>query len=303
MSATIAAPTTLNGYSWFGLVVYFTVSKSPIFVRLLSSSEPPVDPSLAVGLIIRGVHIPIPFFLSRPARALLQFLRILDPRSERSPTVYDVATPRTASKSRASVSAVTEVGLERTPSNASSLRPTPSHLSSTRPSLRSRSESKIGFAAQEEDTTPIASEDDAEVEVSWTGPPPEKRVRFPLDLRTAPVIGVLLLLATTTIDESVLRLGIVGEDGVQPYDVLVLFISLVSRASLLSLRALTDTSSGLHLDCTRRYRWTTSTSILDCSESSPSAEERISLDGAYGEWSSSVPDAVHLLVYIGCTGR
>lgn len=39
--------------------------------------------------------------------------------------------------------------------------------------------------------------------------------------------GVVLLLATTTIDGSVLKHGIVGEEGVRPYDVLVLFISLV----------------------------------------------------------------------------
>lgn len=59
----------------------------------------------------------------------------------------------------------------------------------------------------------------------------ERRLSFPLDLRTAPVAGVVLLLITTTIDGSVLRHGIVGEEGVRPYDVLVLFISLVSSSS------------------------------------------------------------------------
>ncbi|RMZ75942.1 hypothetical protein DV738_g5240, partial [Chaetothyriales sp. CBS 135597] len=47
-----------------------------------------------------------------------------------------------------------------------------------------------------------------------------------LSLTTAPVIGVILLLATTTINGTTIRLGIVGDQHVKPYDVLVLFISL-----------------------------------------------------------------------------
>ncbi|SPO39873.1 uncharacterized protein PSFLO_05354 [Pseudozyma flocculosa] len=47
-----------------------------------------------------------------------------------------------------------------------------------------------------------------------------------IDHVSAPLIGVLLLLATTTIGGAQIRTGIVGEDGVEPYDVLLLFISL-----------------------------------------------------------------------------
>ena len=47
-----------------------------------------------------------------------------------------------------------------------------------------------------------------------------------ISLTTAPVIGVLLLLASTTINGSTIRLGIVGDADIKPYDVLVLFISL-----------------------------------------------------------------------------
>ncbi|KIW69657.1 hypothetical protein PV04_05521 [Phialophora macrospora] len=47
-----------------------------------------------------------------------------------------------------------------------------------------------------------------------------------LSLTTAPVVAVILLLATTTIYGSTIRLGIVGDENVKPYDVLVLFISL-----------------------------------------------------------------------------
>lgn len=55
----------------------------------------------------------------------------------------------------------------------------------------------------------------------------QRRLYFPLSLETAPVIGVLLLLATTTINGSTIRLGVKGDENVKPYDVLVLFISLV----------------------------------------------------------------------------
>lgn len=51
-------------------------------------------------------------------------------------------------------------------------------------------------------------------------------LRFPLSLETAPVVGVIFLLATTTINGNTIRLGIKGDDNVKPYDVLVLFIAL-----------------------------------------------------------------------------
>jgi len=53
--------------------------------------------------------------------------------------------------------------------------------------------------------------------------------KFPISLETAPFIGVLILLASTTIDGSTIRLGIKGDENIKPYDVLVLFISLVSE--------------------------------------------------------------------------
>lgn len=56
----------------------------------------------------------------------------------------------------------------------------------------------------------------------------DERVHFNLGLTTAPVIGVLLLLASTSIGGQVLRNGIVGIQGVKPYDIMTLFISLVS---------------------------------------------------------------------------
>ena len=99
-----------------------------------------------------------------------------------------------------------------------------------------------------------------------------KRLKLVLDLRTAPVVGCIFLLATTVIDGSVVRLGIVGEDGVRPYDVLVLFISLVSSSSsslndLLNEEDLGSLSprsrTGLHLDRARLDRRPARPRLLD----------------------------------------
>jgi hypothetical protein len=54
------------------------------------------------------------------------------------------------------------------------------------------------------------------------------RMYFKLGLETAPVIGVLVLLASTCIPGSVVRDGIVGSEGVRPYDIMTLFLSFVS---------------------------------------------------------------------------
>ena len=53
-----------------------------------------------------------------------------------------------------------------------------------------------------------------------------RALRISISLETAPVIGVIIALATTTIDGTTIRLGIEGDGNVKPYDVLVLFISL-----------------------------------------------------------------------------
>jgi hypothetical protein len=77
-------------------------------------------------------------------------------------------------------------------------------------------------------------------------------LHFPLDLRTAPVVGVILLLATTTINGSTIRLGIVGDENIKPYDVLVLFISLVCL--IVKSSVITLTQLGLYLDSARWHR-------------------------------------------------
>jgi hypothetical protein len=62
---------------------------------------------------------------------------------------------------------------------------------------------------------------------------------LPISLETAPFIGVLILLASTTIDGSTIRLGIKGDENIKPYDVLVLFISLVRISFCSHLHMLT----------------------------------------------------------------
>jgi hypothetical protein len=54
-----------------------------------------------------------------------------------------------------------------------------------------------------------------------------------LDIATAPVIGVLFLLATRSIGGHTLKDGIVGapESGVEPYSVMILFFSLVRQSN------------------------------------------------------------------------
>ncbi|CAO1613706.1 unnamed protein product [Sympodiomycopsis kandeliae] len=53
-----------------------------------------------------------------------------------------------------------------------------------------------------------------------------KRYYLTLNHVSTPIIGILLLLASKTIGGEEIKLGIVGDEGVEPYDVLALFISL-----------------------------------------------------------------------------
>jgi hypothetical protein len=60
----------------------------------------------------------------------------------------------------------------------------------------------------------------------------ERRMYFKLGLETAPVLGCLILLASTCIPGRVITDGIVGSEGVRPYDIMTLFISFVSLSPL-----------------------------------------------------------------------
>lgn len=53
-----------------------------------------------------------------------------------------------------------------------------------------------------------------------------KPIRVKIGLSSAPLLGVLLLLITTSIGGDQIAKGIAGEHGVRPYDVLILFMSV-----------------------------------------------------------------------------
>ena len=56
---------------------------------------------------------------------------------------------------------------------------------------------------------------------------PLRRQYLYVNVLSAPMIAVLLLLATRAINGTVLRHGILGADGIQPINIMALFISLV----------------------------------------------------------------------------
>ena len=61
---------------------------------------------------------------------------------------------------------------------------------------------------------------------------PVHRAYLHLNFITVPLISVLLLLASGAIDGQVVSDGVVGANGVQPLDIMALFISLVSRTKV-----------------------------------------------------------------------
>ncbi|PWZ03135.1 hypothetical protein BCV70DRAFT_197371 [Testicularia cyperi] len=73
---------------------------------------------------------------------------------------------------------------------------------------------------------PATVDQEEEAQVEHQLDPAPRSMHLVIDHVSAPVIGVLILLATTTIGGEQVRQGIVGEDGIEPYDVLALFISL-----------------------------------------------------------------------------
>lgn len=61
---------------------------------------------------------------------------------------------------------------------------------------------------------------------------PHRRIYIRVNFLSAPFIAVLFLLAVQAIDGMVVKKGILGADGVQPINIMALFISLVCRTRL-----------------------------------------------------------------------
>lgn len=90
-----------------------------------------------------------------------------------------------------------------------------------------------GGDSQSSTTAVIASEDDPHEHPPSSTAKQSSNWTVTLNLTTSPPLAVLVLLATTTINGSVIRSGIVGDGDSKPYDVLVLFISLAYIATAL----------------------------------------------------------------------
>lgn len=61
------------------------------------------------------------------------------------------------------------------------------------------------------------------------------RKRIYINLTTAPIIAIAILWAAQCLGPSVIRDGIVGTDGVKPYNILILFFSLAYMAITLDI--------------------------------------------------------------------
>ncbi|KDQ62115.1 hypothetical protein JAAARDRAFT_54131 [Jaapia argillacea MUCL 33604] len=59
--------------------------------------------------------------------------------------------------------------------------------------------------------------------------------RIPLNLTTAPILAIAILWAAQCLNPTVIRDGIVGTDGVKPYNILILFFSLAYMAITLDI--------------------------------------------------------------------
>src|SRR5438128_7471574 len=55
-----------------------------------------------------------------------------------------------------------------------------------------------------------------------------KRIYIPLNMATAPLIAILILLASKSISFRVVIDGFLGSEGVHPYSIMILFFALVS---------------------------------------------------------------------------
>ena len=100
-----------------------------------------------------------------------------------------------------------------------------------------------------------------------TSEPPRRQYLY-VNYLSAPIIAVLLLLATQAINGTVLRHGIFGADGIQPINIMALFISLVRDQRIYpALRLMMRLgTAGIYLNFFRRHWLATFPRILGCEE-------------------------------------
>ncbi|KAF7985519.1 hypothetical protein HWV62_3741 [Athelia sp. TMB] len=74
-------------------------------------------------------------------------------------------------------------------------------------------------------------------------PIPFTRHRFPLNLTTAPILAIAILWAAQCVDPAVIRTGIVGSEGIEPYNILILFFSLAYMAITLDVTGILEAAA------------------------------------------------------------
>ncbi|RSH83279.1 uncharacterized protein EHS24_006954 [Apiotrichum porosum] len=162
------------------------------------------------ALVIFPVHIPLPHALGRAVQSVKE--AILGPADdEAAEPDEDDDESDMEEEEEEEAQTVVEQGPPVTPSPAtepSSAASTVTHLPRSPPAVKDDTDEATRTTHRPQSPQPRA-----------------QRTHFTLGLATAPVIGVLVPLASTAIPGSVVRGGIVGIAGVRPYDIMTLFLS------------------------------------------------------------------------------
>jgi Na+/H+ antiporter NhaD/arsenite permease-like protein len=69
------------------------------------------------------------------------------------------------------------------------------------------------------------------------------KTRFPINLTTAPILAIAILWAAQCLGPSVIRGGIVGGEGIKPYNILILFFSLAYMAITLDITGILEAAA------------------------------------------------------------
>lgn len=174
----------------------------------------------ADALVLFPVRIPLPLFLSKIWTRVLYGSSASTSQDARN-TGQKTAAQAGEEKLAATRSAQSEQAAEEPAASGDESDSTASGAGEHSTAAAESSAGKESNGLQAESPQQILRE-------KMVAHPEVRRWYFTLGLETSPVIGVLLLLASTCIPGSVVRDGIVGTQGVRPYDIMTLFISFVS---------------------------------------------------------------------------
>ncbi|KAG2341357.1 hypothetical protein BDR05DRAFT_965402 [Suillus weaverae] len=74
-------------------------------------------------------------------------------------------------------------------------------------------------------------------------PTPRRIPRVSINLTTAPILAIAILSAAQCLDPAVIRRGIVGTDGVKPYNILILFLSRAYMAITIDITGILESAA------------------------------------------------------------